>query len=314
MIQLFAAGHRLGIIHVYIGQEGTGAAILQAISAEDFIFTNHRNHGHVIGRGVDPGKAFAELLGRSTGLLGGRGGGQHLSDPSHGILHTSAIVGGAISLAVGAAYALKRRGDGGVAIAFFGDSTLEEGVAYEALNLAAMWKLPIIFVCENNSVKAQGVINKGYPTLVHAAENLSRIPESLGITTHRIADGADVSEVYAAAQAAREVCRNGGGPVFLEALTVRWPGSQTLIPQLTSITDLEIDLDARQRIGAEQDWASQHDPLLRWISNLKDREMVTQDYIRSLDATIASQIKSAAQFAEDSPHPDPKSASARIYA
>lgn len=313
VMELVAAGHKLGTVHVYIGQEGTGAAVLQAAGPQDLLFTNHRNHGHVIGRGVDPGRAFAEMLGRTTGLQGGRAGGQHLADPGHGLLHTSGIVGGAISLAVGAAYALKRAGQDRIAIAFFGDSVLEEGVAYEALNLAAMWKLPIIFVCENNSIEAQGLANKGYPTLVHAAQNLSLVPESLGITTHRITNGGNASEIYAAATAARLACRNGRGPVFLEALTVRWPGSQTLAPKSAAATDIRIALGESAAEGPDRNWVNQHDPLLRWIRELMHRGFLDRDELFSMNASILERVSIAAQFAENSPFADPATASDRIF-
>jgi TPP-dependent pyruvate/acetoin dehydrogenase alpha subunit len=140
----------VGHYHLYIGQEATGAAIMPLLDARDRIATTHRNHGHVLARGADPGRALAEILGRATGLNGGRGGTLHLSAPDLGFISTSGIVGGCISLGVGGGYACRQRGDGAVSAVFFGDGALEEGVSFEALNIASLWRLPVLFVCENN--------------------------------------------------------------------------------------------------------------------------------------------------------------------
>ena len=172
------AGH----FHIYIGQEATGAAIIAALDARDRLATTHRNHGHVIARGADPAAALAEILGRAGGLNGGRSGTLHLSDPSRGFISTSAVVGGCISLAVGAGYACKQNGDGAVAAAFFGDGALEEGVSYEAMNIASLFQLPVLFVCENNSGDAWGVSRGGYPTSVHAGTDFLHAAE---VARHR---------------------------------------------------------------------------------------------------------------------------------
>ena len=151
VLRLTAAKEFAGHYHLYIGQEATGAAAIETLGERDHLVTTHRNHGHVIARGADPGRAFAEILGRATGLNGGRGGTIHLCDPALGFLSTSGIVVGCISLASGGGYACKRRGDGSVTVAFSGDSALEEGVSFEAMNIASLWKLPVVFLCENNS-------------------------------------------------------------------------------------------------------------------------------------------------------------------
>ena len=166
VFRLSTERHFAGHFHIYIGQEATGAAIIAALDARDRLATTHRNHGHVIARGADPAAALAEILGRAGGLNGGRSGTLHLSDPSLGFISTSAVVGGCISLAVGAGYACKQNGDGSVAAAFFGDGALEEGVSYEAMNIASLFKLPVLFVCENNSADAWGSARGGYPTSV----------------------------------------------------------------------------------------------------------------------------------------------------
>src|SRR5262247_1169025 len=146
----------IGHYHLYIGQEATGVAVMSLLDARDRVATTHRNHGHVLARGADPGRAMAEILGRTTGLNGGRGGTLHLSEPDLGFLSTSGIVGGCVGLATGGAYAQKRRGKGGVSVAFFGDGSLEEGISFECMSIAVLWKLPVVFLCENNGAGATG--------------------------------------------------------------------------------------------------------------------------------------------------------------
>ena len=208
------AGH----FHIYIGQEATGAAIIAALDARDRLATTHRNHGHVIARGADPAAALAEILGRAGGLNGGRSGTLHLSDPSLGFISTSAVVGGCISLAVGAGYACKQNGDGAVAAAFFGDGALEEGVSYEAMNIASLCKLPVLFVCENNSGDAWGVSRGGYPTSVHAGTDfLSCRSRS---ASRRCASTAPTPTRFGAPRRpAIAKCRDGRGPIFIECVT-----------------------------------------------------------------------------------------------
>jgi acetoin:2,6-dichlorophenolindophenol oxidoreductase subunit alpha len=191
------AGH----FHLYIGQQATGAAVISVLEDRDRLATTHRNHGHVIARGADPAAALAEILGRADGLNGGRAGTLHLTEPSLGFISTSAIVGGCVSLAVGAGYACKQNGNGAVAAAFFGDGALEEGVSYEALNVASLLKLPDLFICENNSADAWGSARGGYPTLVHAGGDLLQVPKSLGVEAIRV-DGTELDEIWAAASSA----------------------------------------------------------------------------------------------------------------
>jgi acetoin:2,6-dichlorophenolindophenol oxidoreductase subunit alpha len=181
----------VGHYHLYIGQEATGVAVMSLLDARDKITTTHRNHGHVLARGGDPAKGFAEILGRATGFYGGRGGTIHLGDPDLGFLSTSGIVGGCISLGVGGGYACRQLGEGAVSATFFGDGALEEGVSFEALNIASLWKLPVLFMCENNS-GGSWAPGEGYPTLVHASSDLCSIAQSVNIKTMRV-NGADAA-------------------------------------------------------------------------------------------------------------------------
>jgi TPP-dependent pyruvate/acetoin dehydrogenase alpha subunit len=313
VLKLSTEGHFLGHYHLYIGQEATGVAAMSAVRDGDHLTTTHRNHGHVLARGVAPGPAFAEILGRGTGLNGGRGGTIHLCDAALGFLSTSGIVGGAISLAVGGAYACKQRGGGSMTMAFFGDGALEEGVSYEALNIAALWKLPIVFMCENNSAGSWAP-GAGYPTLVHAGSNLGDIPRSLGITTEQI-DGADLHGVRDRVAAAVERCRHGEGPVFIEAMTRRWPGSNPLWPELaTGITDIGVATGEVAIEGEHADWIRGHDPILRMARDLTGEGTRQVERLKETDASVTASISAALEFAIESALPDPATAFDNVYA
>ncbi len=300
-----AAEHPFGHFHLYIGQEATGAAVLEALRPDDLLATTHRNHGHIVGRGTDPGKALAEIMGRADGCNGGRGGTLHLCDRSAGFLSTSAVVGGAIGIATGGAFALKRQGGKGIAVAFFGDGALEEGIAFEAMNMAALWNLPVLFVCENNSPGALGAQAGEYPTSVIAAKALVDIPASLGIPTGTV-DGADAQAVYEATGAMLARIRGGEGPGFIEAVTERWPGSRPLWPELsTGVTDLAISWDESNIPGEHAGWIRDHDPILRMVRRLLSARHATQDQILGIDRRVVGRMDKARSFAVSSPFPDP---------
>jgi len=314
VLRLAAAKKFAGHYHLYIGQEATGAAAMETLDERDQLVTTHRNHGHVIARGADPGRAFAEILGRATGLNGGRGGTIHLCDPTLGFLSTSGIVGGCISLASGGGYACKRRGDGSVTVAFFGDSALEEGVSFEAMNIASLWKLPVIFLCENNSVGSWAP-GTGYPTLVHSSTDLCNIARSLNIETVRI-DGASAPAVYAAMSDAVARCRGGNGPAFIEAVTTRWAGSSPLWPeQATGDTDLRMATGKVVIEGPHKEWYSHHDPVLRLARAVCVGGGAAEvDRLMALDKGVTGRIATAVEFALTGPMPVPESALQHVYA
>ena len=314
VVKLAVDGHFRGHYHLYIGEEGTGVPAIASLEAKDHLATTHRNHGHILARGADPGAGLAEILGRATGLNGGRGGTLHLCEPELGFLSTSGVVGGCISLAVGGAYACAQRRDGSVTMALFGDGALEEGVSFEALNIAALWRLPVVFLCENNSAGAMGMAKGGYPTLVHASKNLLLIPKSLGISSVRV-DGVDAAAVHAAATRAVARCRAGRGPVFIEAMTPRWAGSDPLWPELaTGITDLQMATGKAATTGRHQQWYEHHDPVLRLARELARRGAESVRRISALDEAVRKQIADAAQFALASPLPAPETALNHVFA
>ncbi|WUI04174.1 thiamine pyrophosphate-dependent dehydrogenase E1 component subunit alpha [Spirillospora sp. NBC_00431] len=216
--KLMANGRLPGTLHVSIGQEAVAAGVCDVLRRDDHITTTHRGHGHCIAKGGEPKAMMAELLGRETGYCGGRSGSMHIADPGAGILGANAIVGAGIPIALGGAFAAARHGRNGVAVAFFGEGAVAQGVFHESLNLAALWKLPIVFVCENNQYVELT------PVSVHlAAERVADHAAPYGVPGVRV-DGNDVTAVRRAAGEAVGRAREGGGPTLLECLTYRWHG------------------------------------------------------------------------------------------
>ncbi len=314
-IALHAGGHLTGHYHVYIGQEATGAAVIAALQPGDLLFSTHRNHGHYIARGGDPARGLAELLGRATGVNSGMAGTLHLCDPAIGMPHTSAIVGGAPPAAVGAAFEFARRKSPRIAVAFFGDGALEEGLSIEAINLAALWKLPVLFVCENNGVGAIGAQGGGFPGSIIGTERLTAIPESYAVTTMSY-DGTHAEGLYRAALSARTQLLAGKGPVFIEAVTRRWAGSQGLWPEL-----VHGPTDVRQAWqpdtvseDAASDWVRTGDPLMRLGRDLLAAGWATAGELSALDERLRQTYAQGAEAALGAPWPDPSRATSHVFA
>ncbi len=313
VIALYKQGRFVSHYHIYIGQEATGGAVLEALGEKDLICTTHRNHGHIIGRGCDPNRAMAEILGRATGFNGGRAGTLHIADPSRGFLSTSAIVGGCAGLATGAGYGIKVKREPYVAVGFFGDGSLEEGLVIESFNIAALWKLPVVYVCENNSPGAMGPQQGGYPTATTATDSFIRLPAAYGIHCLKV-DGADINAVHAAATEAVQRCRGGNGPVFIEAFTTRWPGSSPLWPELATVTDLNEAWDPAHIAGPHADWVRHHDPLLRAARELVAAGYASREELMARDKDARARIAAAANFAIESPMPEPATVSNYVFA
>jgi TPP-dependent pyruvate/acetoin dehydrogenase alpha subunit len=309
MVIHVAAAHKyIGRNHLYIGHEATGAAALMQLESGDLSYTTHRNHGHFIARGSNPGKALAEIMGRTGGLNGGRGGTWHLCDTSIGFHSTSAMVGGSIGLSIGGAYALKHQGAGRVSVALFGDGTLDEGIAYEALNFASVFELPVLFLCENNSKAGQR------PSSMLAAKALGDVPRALSMATE-IVDGADAEAVYATIARILPRIRKEGKPVFVEATLERWPGSHQLKPEFTTgITDITQAWDDDKITGQYAEWIRKSDPIRRYGRTLLEQNVVTKDDLVAIDKRVTQQMQAARDFAEASPFPKPESAVAGALA
>ncbi len=304
-----------GLYHLYIGQEAGGAAVIETLDPADFTLSNHRNHGHVVGRGADLGRALAELLGRATGLNGGRGGTVHLCDPSVGFLLTSAILGGNLALALGAGYEIKRSKQRRIVAVFFGDGSLEEGVAFEVFNIACKEKLPILFVLENNNLEAISIHAGGFSAASTAVKDFCDIPRLFGIASHQIAPDCEVAAIYAQAHAAIVHCRDGRGPQFLEVMSVRWPGSNRIWPKLlTGVTDLRMAWGDVPIAGDHAVWIERHDPVLRMARAYVAQGLASKDALLALDAAVMERVEAAAKFALDSPLPEPKTAFDHVFA
>jgi pyruvate dehydrogenase E1 component alpha subunit len=313
-VGLFEAHEFMTHFHLYIGQEATGVPLMAALGPEDKIATHHRNHGHILARGADPKIALAEILGRHNGMNHGAGGTMHLSDTARGFISTSAIVGGSISLSIGAGFALKNRGGDAVSVGLFGDGALEEGVSYESLNLAALWSLPVVFVCENNSEGALGSAGGGFPTSVSAVDDLTKIPETFGIPIETV-DGRDVEAVYDVAGRAVAHARARKGPYFVQVATARYAGTQPLWPNLpTGPTDISMAWDESGMAGEHEAWYREHDPVLRYARELLAAGHIDRDELTALDQQVRDRIAEARQFALDSPRPTPESALDHVFA
>jgi pyruvate dehydrogenase E1 component alpha subunit len=307
MVITVAASHKLGRQHLAIGHEAVGAPALMQLRQGDLTYTTHRNHGHMIARGVDPGKALAEILGRAGGLCGGKGGTWHMTDPKRGFQSTSAMVGGSIGLAVGGAFALKHAGEGNVAVALFGDGVLDEGISYEAMNMAALFKLPVLFLCENNSKAGER------QTSQLAAAELINVPKALGIDSEGV-DGGHAEAIDAAVKQALARIRENGQPVFLEARLERWPGSHQIKHEfLTGATDVSMAWDESKIPAKHAAWV-RVDPILAYVRVLMARNALNRDDALALDRQAVDTMAAARQYAEASLFPAPETAVTGVFA
>ena len=294
--------------HVAIGQEATAVAICALLRADDYVVSTHRNHGHNLARGADPGRMLAEVLGRRDGYCGGKGGTFHITPADLGVVSVTGIVGAGIPTAAGLALGISRRGGSQVAVGFFGEGASTEGSFHEALNLAALWRLPVVFVCENNDTNAQKLQNAGL-----AATEVVDLARAFGIPSVAL-DGTDVWAVYRQAAAAIERARSHDGPSFLEMRTPRWPGNETRWPQLVmGETDLRRAWEQPTPDEEFSAWYAQ-DPVLRLARELLAADQLTPEQLLDEDRQIREQLARADQFAHHSPHPEPSAAYQDVFA
>ncbi|HUC56726.1 MAG TPA: thiamine pyrophosphate-dependent dehydrogenase E1 component subunit alpha [Streptosporangiaceae bacterium] len=290
-LAMVKSGDIVGGIHPYIGEEAVAVGVCAALRPSDLITSTHRGHGHVLAKGSDPARMLAELCGRDTGLNRGRGGSMHAADVSAGILGANAIVGGAAPIAAGAAWAARRAGSDQVIATFFGDGALNQGVLLETMNLAALWKLPLLFVCENN----------GYATTMATAGAVAGSAAgragAFGMPSVTV-DGQDVLAVHSAAASAVARAREGLGPTLIEALTYRYGPHHTI--------ELRIRLGYRSEAEIAA-WRAR-DPL-----DIQGARL-TPDQRAAIDAEISEVISAARAFALSSPSPSPDDALEFLYA
>ena len=313
LVGLYAKGQFHGHYHLYVGQEATGVPAIACLGAEDYLFTTHRNHGHFLARGAAPGRLFAEILGRRDGYSRGKGGSFHTAAPALGFLHTSAIVAGIIPLAIGAAYAARALNNGRLSVCLFGDGALEEGAAPEAFNLASLWKLPVLFLCENNGKYGSGRALGTAQSSSMAAYPLTDLPAAYKIPARQV-DGVDAGAVHAVISDAVAKIRRGEGPQFIEAQTVRWPGSETNWPSVPVPTDISFAWDASAVPDKVREWYEACDPVLIFLRELVKAGQATREEIAELDKKARRAIEEAAAFAVSSPFPKPEEALEHVLA
>ena len=302
-----------GHYHVYIGQEATGVPALSCLERGDFLFTTHRNHGHLLARGADPRRLFAEILGRKDGYNKGKGGTFHLAASELGFFHTSGIVGGIIPLATGTAYAARAKKSGQITVCLFGDGALEEGAAPESFNLASLWKLPVLFLCENNGKYGAGRAVGAAQSPTMAVYPLTDLPATYKIPAKQV-NGTDAGAVHVAVSEAVAKIRRGEGPQFIETQTVRWPGSETNWPVVPVATDAAMAWDVSSVPEAVREWYRSSDPVLIFIRELWEKKQATKEDIAELDRDVRKAVEQAANFALASPFPEPEEALKDVFA
>jgi TPP-dependent pyruvate/acetoin dehydrogenase alpha subunit len=291
----FYAGNLVGFIHPYIGQEAIAAGVCKHLSKADRIVSHHRGHGHCIAKGADMKKMMAEIYGKKTGYCKGKGGSMHIADFSIGMLGADGIVGAGLPIAAGAAMAAQLEGEGNVAAVFFGDGACQEGEFHESLNLAAIWKLPLLFVCENNHY---GVNTPCSYSL--AAKEIIRMPEAYHIPS-RMVHGNDVEAVYEAAGEAVNMLRRGDGPYFLECETYR-----------THKHYLSDALEDRRPPEEIKAWAKKC-PLVTFEAKLLSRSVLTRSDLERINEEILERVEEAHTYAIESPYPEPQDALEDVY-
>jgi pyruvate dehydrogenase E1 component alpha subunit len=286
-----------GLAHLYIGEEAVAVGICSALRSDDYITSTHRGHGHCLAKGASPDRMFAELLGKESGYCRGKGGSMHIADPETGNLGANAIVAGSTGIATGAAFSAKWLGNGRVAACFFGEGALGQGVLYEAMNLAQLWKLPVIYVCENNT----------YNEYTHYSETtagdvLAR-PRAFGIHAESV-DGQDVRAVYATANKVIERARQGDGPAFLLCNTYRYRGHHVG----------DVNREFYRSKQEEQRWMAERDPIKMLSAWLIAENDASAALLKSVEAEVKSTIDEAVKFAIAAPYPGLDEVQQNVYA
>lgn len=293
--ELYSLGKVHGTMHLSIGQEAVATGVCAALRPDDYILSTHRGHGHCIAKGGDVRRMMAEFLGKETGYCRGRGGSMHIADLKTGNLGANGIVGGGLPIATGVGLGIKMRGLDRVCVAFFGDGAANEGAFHESLNLAAIWGLPVVFVCENNQYAMSMPVQRS----MRIAQIADRAC-AYGIPG-RTVDGMDVLAVYEAAWEAVERARTGGGPTLLECVTYRYRGH--------SRSDRQ-----RYRTREEVEAWRTRDPIARLESLLLSQGTLTENDLHQVRAEVRAEIEEAVRFAEESPEPDPAQLLEDVYA
>jgi len=284
-----------GTIHLYLGEEAVAVGVCNALRNDDYITSTHRGHGHCIAKGAELKRTMAEILGKKTGYCKGKGGSMHIADFSIGMLGATAVVGAGLPIAVGAGLSVKLRGTDQVVACFFGEGASNQGTFHESINMASTWKLPVIFVCENN-LYAMGTRQ----SRVMAIENVADRAVAYGIPGV-VVDGNDVLAVYEATQKAVERARKGEGPTLIECKTYRHKGHSRVDP-------------AKYRPKEEvEEWLAK-DPIKRFKEKLMQTNTLTEPEFQQIEKEVSAEIEEAVKFAMESPYPAPEEALEDVYA
>ena len=295
--ELYTRALMPGLAHLYVGEEAVAVGICEALNPTDYITSTHRGHGHCLAKGASPDRMFAELLGKEAGYCRGKGGSMHIADPATGNLGANAIVGGSTGIATGAALSSKRLGTGQVAVCFFGEGALGQGVLYEVMNLAALWKLPVIYVCENNL----------YTEYTHYSETtagdiLAR-GTAFGVQAEAV-DGQDVRAVNAIAQKLVDRARKGEGPAFLLCNTYRYTGHHVG----------DINREYYRSKQEEQEWKTKRDPIKNLAESLISEKLADAAGLTAIETEVGAEMKSAVEFAIAAPYPGVEEVEQDVYA
>jgi pyruvate dehydrogenase E1 component alpha subunit len=286
-----------GLAHLYIGEEAVAVGICEALRRDDYITSTHRGHGHCVAKGASPDRMFAELLGKEAGYCRGKGGSMHIADPATGNLGANAIVAGSAGIATGAAFSAKSLGKDQVAVCFFGEGALGQGVVYEVMNLAALWKLPVIYVCENNL----------YTEYTHFKEttagDILERGRAFGVPSESV-DGQDVRAVYATATRLLERARRGEGPAFLLCNTYRYTGHHVG----------DINREYYRSKQEELEWKTRRDPILLFSEWLVGEKIADAVALKKIETEVEAEMQAAVEFAIAAPYPEKSEVDQDVYA
>ena len=286
-----------GLAHLYIGEEAVAAGVCSALHKEDYVTSTHRGHGHCLAKGASPDLMFAELLGKKAGYCKGKGGSMHIADPATGNLGANAIVAGSTGIATGAAFAAKRLGNGRVAVCFFGEGALGQGVLYEVMNLATLFQLPVVYVCENNL----------YTEYTHYSETTAGdiLARATAFGLEAIAvDGQNVRAVYDHAQILVDRARRGSGPAFLLCNTYRYHGHHVG----------DINREYYRSKQEEQVWKSERDPIANFARWLIEQKIADKAKLDAISSELEAEMQSAVAFAVAAPYPARDEVAEDVYA
>ncbi len=292
--EMYARGNIAGFLHLYIGQEATGVGAIAAVASDDYVVSHYRDHGQALARGLDPKALMAELFGRVTGVSKGRGGSMHLFDVSRHFMGGYAIVGGHLPVACGLAFASKHLKTNRIVICFFGDGAVNQGEFHESLNLASVWSLPVVFLCENNFYGMGTQINR-----VSAESEVYRRACAYNMGAERV-DGMDVLAVRDVVRKAAQHAREGNGPYFVESVTYRFRGHSMADPEFYR-TKEEV---AQWRV---------RDPIVLFEQRLREWGVIDDEAIKRMQEEIEAEVNEAVRFAEQSPSPDLSTLYENVY-